>query len=120
MREDHATDMAAQTSNLSELTRRFRAARAWAGIEAKDAARELGTSTSTLGRIEKGIYPVPPGFVAIALLKWDVPDWLLPGDAVDLAAQADGGQHLQEASQTYSDETPDESREEPGSDAGSG
>jgi transcriptional regulator with XRE-family HTH domain len=75
--------MATKTPYLSDLTRRFRAARAFAGIELKDAATELGTSTDTLRRIEQGTKPVPPPYVAWAIAQWGTPTWLLPGAEVD-------------------------------------
>jgi transcriptional regulator with XRE-family HTH domain len=72
--------MGASTPYLSDLTRRFRAARAFHGIELKDAAAELGTSTDTLRRVEQGIKPIPPTYLSWAINEWKTPAWLLPGD----------------------------------------
>jgi DNA-binding XRE family transcriptional regulator len=110
--------MAASTPHLSDLTRRFRAARAWAGIELKDAAKELHTSESTLGRVEKGVYPVKPSWIAWARLEWKVPPWLLLGDAADQGDQDDAARRLADFSQRELDRDEREHPEEPGAGEG--
>jgi transcriptional regulator with XRE-family HTH domain len=95
--------MASPTPYLSDLTRRFRAARAYHGIELKDAARELGCSTDTLRRIEQGVKPIPPTYMSWAINEWATPDWLLPRDDDARAGLALGGRTLQGAGRRSAD-----------------
>lgn len=111
--------MAPSTPYLSDLTRRFRAARAYAGIRLKDAAEELGTSERTLQRIEKGVNPVPPTYIAWAISRWQIPSWLLPGDASSPAAPDDAARQLADFSQRELDRDEREHPEEPGVGEGS-
>lgn len=110
--------MTPSTPHLSDRTRRFRAARAWAGIELKDAAKELGTSESTLGRVEKGVYPVKPSWIAWARLEWKVPDWLLPGVEADRGDRDDPVRGLEDLLPPSQDGSQDESLEGEGGSAG--
>lgn len=110
--------MATKTPYLSDLTRRFRAARAFAGIELKDAATELGTSTDTLRRIEQGAKPVPPPYVAWAIAQWRTPTWLLPGAAADQDARDDPVRGLEDLLPPSQDGPRDENQEGEGGSAG--
>ncbi len=110
--------MAATTTYPDDLTRRFRAARAYADIGLKEAADELGTSERTLQRIEKGEKAVPPPFVAYAITNWKVPSWLLPGDANSQGDQADAARRLADFSQRELDRDEREHPGEPDADEG--
>lgn len=103
--------MVAKTPYLSDLTRRFRAARAFAGIELKDAAKELGTSTDTLRRIEQGAKAVPPPYIAWAIAQWRTPPWLLPGVEVDQGDRGDPVRGLEDLLPPSQDGPRDESPE---------
>lgn len=100
--------MATPTTDPADLTRRFRAARAYADVGLKEAADELETSERTLQRIEKGEKPVPATYVAWAISKWNVPSWLLPGDDDARDGLALGGQTLRGAAQRSADQRPGE------------
>jgi len=106
--------MAAPTPYLTDLTRRFRAARAYAGVKQIEAATLLEISVRKLARIESGEKPVPRAFVALAISEWKVPPWLLPGEDADRDGLARGARNLREAAQRPPDPPPGESQEEPG------
>jgi hypothetical protein len=112
--------MAPATPYLTDLTRRFRAARAYHGIELKDAASELGTSTDTLRRIEQGVKPIPPPYMSWAINEWGTPDWLLPADDDARAGLALGGRTLLGAGQRNADQQQGETGEDSDALGGSG
>jgi transcriptional regulator with XRE-family HTH domain len=99
----------------SDRTRRFRAAIGWSGRNQESAAADLGVDARTLRRYEKGQSAVTVALMDSAIQKWDIPGWLLPGDASAQGNQGAAARQLADFSQRELDQAQRENPEEPGS-----